>query len=232
VQNDNLYVVFVGQEMTLEPGSDLTFGRDADLVIDNNEYLHRQLGLFSFHEGAWHLHNIGSAISIEVLDSDSANHLSVTPGTAVRLPFGEGLLQFKAGRAQYQLEIRTNRITPAARASHPQGPGATMTPLSGLELTDEQRLLLVALAEMRLLDRGAPLTAIPTNQAIVARLGWSRTKYNRKLDRLCESFANSGVPGLVGSLSSKASHRRVRLVEYVLNTRIITEEDLSLLDAS
>ncbi len=225
---NNLSVTFLDEERILEPGTDLTFGRDADLSIDeDNNYLHRQLGMFSFQDGAWHLHNVGSALSIELLDHASTNQLTVTPGTAVRLPFENGLVRIQAGRARYELEIRGVAISKATIAP-PEGPGSTMTP-EQLVLTDEQRLLLVALAELRLLDRGAPITAIPTNQAIAERLGWTTTKYNRKLDRMCDAFADAGVSGLVGSATSRAKNRRVRLVDYVLNTRTITEADLTLL---
>ena len=46
-----LVVEFVGDERVLTPpDEELTFGRAADLVIDDNRYLHRVLGRFASGE--------------------------------------------------------------------------------------------------------------------------------------------------------------------------------------
>lgn len=39
-----LFVDFCGEERALAPGDSLTFGRSAELCIDDNPYLHRVLG--------------------------------------------------------------------------------------------------------------------------------------------------------------------------------------------
>ena len=41
---NDLVVEFAGDERVLTPGDELTFGRSADLVIDENRYLHRLIG--------------------------------------------------------------------------------------------------------------------------------------------------------------------------------------------
>lgn len=56
------------------------------------------------------------------------------------------------------------------------------------------------------------------------------TRFNRKVDNVCEKFTKLGVRGLHGSVDRTASNRRIRLVEYVLAARIITTDDLRLLD--
>ncbi len=48
-----LYLDFCGDELVLEPGGSLTFGRCADLVVDDNPYLHRRLGRFVDRGGVW-----------------------------------------------------------------------------------------------------------------------------------------------------------------------------------
>ena len=63
-----LVVEFVGDERVLDPDEELTFGRAADLVIDENRYLHRVLGRFSYAKGTWWLTNVGSAIPLTVSD--------------------------------------------------------------------------------------------------------------------------------------------------------------------
>ena len=68
---------------------------------------------------------------------------------------------------------------------------------------------------------------LPTNRQIAARLGWTITKYNRKLDWLCQKYASAGVSGLRGSSDLLARDRRVRLVEHALDTGVVTAADLS-----
>ena len=65
------------------------------------------------------------------------------------------------------------------------------TTASSLPLTDEQRLLLVALAEPRLRDVPGS-EQMPTNRQIAHMFGWTITKFNRKLDGLCIKYAAAG----------------------------------------
>jgi hypothetical protein len=98
-------------------------------------------------------------------------------------------------------------------------------------MSTEQRLLLVALAEAQLRDPAAVLD-LPTNRQIAAGLGWTITKYNRKLDGLCVKFAAHGVSGLRGSTDALARDRRLRLVDHALHAGVVTPADLPLLDAA
>ena len=63
------------------------------------------------------------------------------------------------------------------------------------------------------------------------RLGWKVTKFNRKLDNVCQKLADAGTRGLHGGPGKLASNRKARLVEHALSTRLVTEGDLALLDA-
>lgn len=117
----------------------------------------------------------------------------------------------------------------------PQGgplsaPSDTITP-EDLALTLEHRLLVVALAEPNLRD---PLAAfvLPTNREVAHRLGWKITKYNRKLDHICEHLSAAGVRGLTAGSGVVASDRRQRLVRYAMGSGLISEVDLALLDTS
>ena len=104
------------------------------------------------------------------------------------------------------------------------GAGETIA-LGDILLTDEQRLLLLALAEGTLRD---PHTAdeLPTNRAVARRLGWSITKFNRKLDNLCDRFSKLGVGGLRGSIDQLATDRRRRLVEHAIESGLISRHQL------
>jgi hypothetical protein len=99
-----------------------------------------------------------------------------------------------------------------------------------VQLNEEQLLLVVALAEPLL--RGDPSwpASMPPNREVAQRLGWTLTKFNRKLDYLCRRLTDQGVGGLQGGVADHASNRRLRLVEHLVESRAISSADLRRLD--
>lgn len=226
-----LVVEFVGDERVLDPDEELTFGRAADLMIDENRYLHRVLGRFSYAKGTWWLTNLGSAIPLTVSDVAGPSFARVAPGSTIAMSFDSATIAFEAGGSNY--ELRVDVLGPTAGGDVDERhlddhSDEVTTTASSLPLTDEQRLLLVALAEAQLLDPASTLD-LPTNRQVAARLGWTLTKYNRKLDGLCRKFAAAGVAGLHGSSAALARDRRVRLVDHVVHAGVVTPADLPVL---
>ena len=81
-----------------------------------------------------------------------------------------------------------------------------------------------SLAMFALTDAGLALSA-------AKRLGWPLTKFNRKLDNVCEKLDRVGVRGLRGGRAGgAASNRRTALVEHAVSTLMVTAEDLPMLD--
>ena len=229
-----LVVEFCGEERTLDPDEELTFGRYADLVIDEHRYLHRVLGRFAHAKGTWWLTNLGSAIPLTVSDIAGPSFARVAPGSTIAISFDAATVSFEAGASNY--ELRIDVLGPTAGADlddvDPDGwSDEVTTTASSLPLTAEQRLLLVALAEPRLLDPASTID-LPTNRQVAARLRWTITKYNRKLDGLCVKFAAHGVAGLRGSTDALARDRRLRLVDHALHAGVVTPADLALLDTT
>jgi hypothetical protein len=64
---------------------------------------------------------------------------------------------------------------------------------------------------------------------VARRLAWPVTKFNRKLDLICEKFTEAGVHGLRGGVAGAASSRKARLIEYAMAARVVNIEDLDLL---
>lgn len=229
----DLVVEFAGDERVLNPGAELTFGRSADLVIDENRYLHRLIGRFTWANGMWWLVNTGSSIALRLADASGPSYAKVAPGATVPLAYESAVLTFEAGGRPYELRLELLVDNPlleldAGRGDTVGSPDLEATTTAGsLPLNDEQRLLLVALCESRLDD--SPSHELPTNRQIASRLGWTITKYNRKLDWLCQKYAAAGVSGLRGSSDLLARDRRVRLVEHALDSGVVTAADLSLL---
>lgn len=84
---------------------------------------------------------------------------------------------------------------------------------------------MLALSEPVLTGRGTT-SSIPSSQNAADRLGWSITRFNRKLDHVCERLTKYGVRGLHGGPDRLAVNRRARLVEHAVATRLVTADDL------
>jgi hypothetical protein len=97
-----------------------------------------------------------------------------------------------------------------------------------VSFTPDQKLLVVALCE-GFLRRGGGQGQVPSSAEAAERLGWTITRFNRKLDNVCSKLADAGIRGLHGGPTKLASNRKARLVEHALSTRIVGTHDLALL---
>jgi len=225
-----LLVDSCGEIRRLDAEETLTFGRDADLVIDTNMHLHRRLGKFHY-AGLWRLTNVGSATRLEIADKHSPSRTVLAPGATTTIDHQHSFVRFTAGRSSYELEVAV--LDDAARVPQiddsPVDSPATITPASlGIELTDDQIRLLVALSWHQLHEPSS--RDIPSNRQAAALLGWKLTRFNRKVDSVAQRFARLElVGGLHGELADKADDRRQRLVTYALDHKIISPTDLHLI---
>lgn len=226
---DDLVVEFLGEEYPVARGQSLTFGRAADLVVDDNRHLHRRLGQFDYAEGMWWIHNIGSTLVIEVVDRNSPSRLSLAPGATMALVFEEALLRFQAGPTSYELSVDVP-LSPPEAVPGAEGEGTPTVTGSELSFTPDQLRCVLALAEPRLLDPS--VLDLPTNRAAATRLNWKLTKFNRKLDNVCTKVGRAGVPGLHGGAGALATRRRERLVEFAVASNLVSVDDLGLLEQS
>jgi len=98
-----------------------------------------------------------------------------------------------------------------------------------VRLTLEQRVLLVSLAAPVLQRGDMALSEIASSVQAAQQLGWSVTKFNRKLDTICARLSAAGFTGLHGGSNHPALNRRTRLVQLVVAAGLIGPADLSLL---
>jgi hypothetical protein len=222
-------VEFCGESYPVGPHG-LTIGRDADVVLDDNAYLHRRLLEVRLHEELVWLANLGTRISVTVADDAGLAQTLLAPGARVPLVFPRTVAWFTAGPSTYDIEIVVDDPPFAPVPDLGSAPASSSRPTIGqVRLTPEQHLLILGLAEP-ILRRGRGVGSIPASQEAADRLGWTITKFNRKLDNVCERLTAAGVRGLLGTSDRLASNRRVRLVEYALASRLVTPDDLPLLD--
>ena len=144
--------------------------------------------------------------------------------------FPRTVVWFTAGPTTYELDIHLSAslFEPVRQRAALAGSET----VGRVSLTPDQHLLLVGLCEPVLRRNGRGGAATPTSSAVAARLGWTATKFNRKLDNVCEKLAKLGVRGLHGDASRLATSRKARLVEHALATQLVTEADLDLLPPS
>lgn len=206
-----------------------TIGRDADLLLDDdNRFLHRRFLSLTSQRGVWLLTNIGDHLTATVCDPDRRMEVWLAPGAILPLTVPEARVGVRAGPTTYEFTVRL--------AGSPFAAGSVDHDVSGdvtfgrVAMTPDQLRLVLALAEPALRSGQRAATVMPSSSDAARRLGWTITKFNRKLDNVCHKLSAQGVRGLHGGLGRLASHRRARLVEYALAVRLVTAADVGLLD--
>jgi len=204
-------------------------GREGDLVIDDNRYLHRRFLVLTAENGMWWLTNAGSRLAATVSDGTGRVHARLAPGARLPVVFDRLHVLFGAGSTSYDLVLHSAggfAVDPGPRTD-----AAGDATIGDVPLSPSQRLLLVALAENVLRRTESGRGEIPSSADAAARLGWTLTAFTRKLDTVCGKLEREGVTGLRGGRGKLATNRRMRLVEHAVATRLVTRDDLALLDA-
>jgi len=221
-----LNVEFCGVWSEVDPPGPFRIGREADLEIDDNPYLHRVFLELTF-DRYWWITNVGNRLTATVSDDGGAMQAWLAPGATLPLLCRTTEVRFTAGPTAYQFSLVNDdpAVTLVAAEHHNDG----STTLHPATLTLNQQLTILALAEPALRADNASST-IPSSQDAAKRLGWPITKFNRQLDAVCQKLSRTGVQGLHGDIGALASGRRARLVEYALAVRLVAAGDLPLLD--
>lgn len=225
---DTLRVEFAGEEFSVAPDTVFTVGREGDLAIDDNLFLHRNFLTIQNVEGLWLLSNVGSRLSATVTDTGGRVQAWLAPGARLPLVFAATSVIFSAGPTTYELTIHA--AEPTFRDTQPPPDDDGLSTIGDVPLTHSQRVMILALAEPVLRREGTGMSELPTSAQAAERLGWTLTRFNRKLDNVCDKLDRIGVPGMRGGVRSYATNRRVRLVEHALAARLVTRDDLPLLD--
>lgn len=221
-------IEFCGEEYRVDSPGDFTIGRESDLTLDDNPYLHRRfLRVFDEH-GMWWLANVGTLLTATVTDGTGGVQAWLAPGARLPIVFETMHVMFSAGPTTYDFTIQNaDDLYTTSRILQESGGSTTILPVA---LTTSQRQLIVALAEGVLRQQVPGRAEVPTSADAAARLGWSLTTFNRKLDNVCDKLDKLGVAGLRGGAGKLATSRRTRLVEYAVATHLVSAEDLPLLD--
>jgi hypothetical protein len=178
--------------------------------------------------GMWWIANVGNLLTATVTDATGTVQAWLAPGAKLPIVFQTMHVMFSAGATTYDFSIHSEEdFFNTSQAISDTGGSTTILPVS---LTTSQRLLVVALAEGVLTQQVPGRGTIPTSAEAAARLGWSMTTFNRKLDNVCDKLDKLGVAGLRGGRGKLATNRRSRLVEYAVATHLVGPEDVPMLD--
>ncbi len=222
-------LVFIDELTELQLGDTVTFGRAADIVVDDNPYMHRIVGTVFDRDGVWWVANNAKHAALVVRGS-SGRMTRLPPEAVGTLAESTGVISFEFGPSNYELGWALpgqDPLLPPLSDTLADAPETTQ--FGVIPLNAEQKLLLLALAEHALNDPAAEVTDLPANASVAHRLGWSTKKLDRKLDYLCARLATEGVRGLRGEKGFEATDRRTRLVEHVVGTGMVHRDELDLL---
>lgn len=228
VAGSALSVEYCGEWYRIAWGETLEVGREGDLQIDENPFLHRRFLRVASDAGLWWLENVGSRISATVCDASGGVQSWLPPGNRLPLVFSLTTVTFLAGPTAYEFAVHLEASPYREPATAAEVFGSTT--VGEARWTTAQLQLIVALAEPLLRRTGSGLSEIPSSAEAAKRLRWTLTRFNRKLDNVCDKLDRHGVKGMRGGPSSHATSRRIRLVEYAVTSRLVTQAHLGLLD--
>jgi hypothetical protein len=225
-------VDFCGEVVEVTEDQPVTIGREGDIVLDDNPYLHRRFLEVAVRDGLAWLTNCGSLLAATVIDDSSRLQAWLAPGARLPVVFERSYVRFAAGPTSYEIDIIVEDAPFATSgAADAVVDLSTSTETIGqIPMTPDQRLLIIALAEPLLRQEGRGNAALPSSADAARRLGWTSTKFTRKLDNVCGKLERLGVRGLHGESGNLAANRRARLVEYAVSTGLVVPADLDLLD--
>jgi len=207
----NLTVRFVGEEY--RPLRELIFGRDAELALDDNSYLHRQAGRFRRRDGTWWLENLGKRLRLTMVSADGSV-IDLNPGSSSPLLGASGEVSLTAGPTRYEIEYHLEWAQLAWEVTSPISPKGSDTITFGPILTPRELDFVVVLAQGRLTGR---LGALPSHEEIADTWGVSPKTVDNTLQRLRAKLRNNNV-GYVQSTET--------MVEYLVTQGLVTLADL------
>src|SRR5699024_2368143 len=130
-------------------------------VDEDNTFLHRRFLTIVQVESMWWLVNIGSRLSATITDGTGSMQAWLAPGARIPLVFDVTKVVFTAGPTTSDLSVHADSPE-FARIAGPDDPVGETT-MGSVQLTDSQRLLILALAEPMLVREGSGMSSVPTS---------------------------------------------------------------------
>ena len=185
-------VEFCGEIYDLDSERVFTIGREGDLVIDSNPFLHRRFLELSWSEHLWWLNNVGSQLSVTLAEPNGRLNAWLAPGARIPLVFSQVSAWFTAGPTTYEIVVTIPE--PPYEQSGDRADSSTngATTLGPVNLSPEQMRVVLALSEPTLRRARNAASEIPSSADAARRLQWTLTKFNRKIRRSLREVGPDG----------------------------------------
>ncbi|MCP3992166.1 MAG: hypothetical protein GY724_24050 [Actinomycetia bacterium] len=206
-----LTVCFVGEIYT--PDIELAFGRQAELTLDENSYLHRRAGRFRMRQSTWWLENLGSRLRLTMASSDGSL-LDLQPGDSSLLLGERGEVSITAGPTRYMIEYELQQRQADWDDTSQFRIGGADTMTFGPILTPRELDFVVVMAQGRLTGRLGP---IPSHGEIAEVWGVSHKTVDNTLQRLRAKLRDQNI-NFVNSSET--------LIEYLVTQGLVSTADL------
>lgn len=100
-----LQIEYEGTVTEIDETQEFIIGREGDLAMPNNPYLHRHFLKLTYEHEFWWLMNVGHSLSATIFDPRTRLQAWLRPGTRIPLVFGRVEVVFIAGPLSYTLSL-------------------------------------------------------------------------------------------------------------------------------
>jgi hypothetical protein len=210
-----------------EPSDEDIFniGREGDLEVDDNPYLHRQFLQVANYDGIWWLSNVGSMLSATVADASGGMQAWLSPGARIPLVFSHTNIIFTAGPTTYEFAVHLK--TPSFRQER-QRRTATGTPPSARWSSRTRRRHSSWRSPSPCCGAKAPASA-PSRPPRQPRGRWAGHSPGStgNWTTCATNWTGPALWACAGGGGKLATNRRARLVEHAVTSHLVTADDLS-----
>lgn len=175
-------------ETTVATGT-VTFGRDADIELDTNRFLHRRTGAFVFEGGTWWVHNLGSKLYLSMI-ADDGTRAELPPGTRQTLAATGGIVRVIAGRSTYEISYSLADFADGVAPALPPVDDGTMTVQVDASLAPREIDFLVSFARPSLIGSTDPM---PTYAEVAAIWNVSPKTLDNTVQSIKRKFRAAGL---------------------------------------
>ena len=186
-------------------------------------------GSFSYHDGAWWLHN-DSRSALMYVTGDRGFRVDLPPGMRIPLQQWHAKVQLNGLLDNYTLRLRLpdlddlpdlpEHAAGQAEGARPQGRRPVTTTQYRAPLNAGDRLVLAARFEEYLSWQHPGPPAPRTAKETAARIGWQPHTVAKRCENIRDRYARLGVPGIRGPRALE------ELAKLLISTGELTAEDL------
>lgn len=217
-----------GTTLEVDPGAGVTIGRNADLVVgEDNPYMHRRVLHVYADGGTWYLRNVGSHVTVMARLPGDSRGFPLAPDQAVALNGPEYSVLFGVKRETYEIAVHQDVDESAVPFVDFVSDGTETITIA--ELTDRERALVAAYAEDYLRGDVESLIVLCTDAEAAEKLGTTPKALTHRRYALYELVVGGGLVSNAEWSRITPHNRMIRAAQAFIESRLVTADDLCLL---